>query len=152
MEVKIMSKKNKKKEKSIKKQIKMIQEFDNSMSDKYSDIMDEISEYQYELNQAEKKARKKMKKKLKKDKSYVYDNRERINARKKIVNRMESNDFFNRIENSLSQTGSIIIMICRLVAALIAAILSFEPIKALISNRSLTKMNKIYNFAMSVGR
>ena len=65
---------------------------------------------------------------------------------------MESTDFLNRVEASLSQTGSIIITICRLVAALILAILSLEPVKALISKSSLGKMSKIYNFAMSVGR
>lgn len=144
-----MSKKGKK---SNRKKIQLLKEIDDSMNGTYQDIMDEISEYQYELNIAEKKARKKMKKNLKKDKSYVYDNSDRIEVRQRIIKSMESSDFLNRVESSFSQTGTVIITICRLVAALILAILSFEPIKALISKSSLNKMSSVYNFAMSVGR
>lgn len=143
---------SKKAKKLNRKKIQMLREIDDSMNGTYQDIMDEISEYQYELNIAEKKARKKMKKNLKKDKSYVYDNSDRIEVRKRIVKNMESSDFLNRVESSFSQTGTVIITICRLVAALILAILSFEPIKALISKSSLNKMSSVYNFAMSVGR
>lgn len=144
-----MPKKNSKKNKET-KTISILDEIDNSLNKTYRDLMEEIQEIQLELNLADSEALMKERKKLKKRGDYDFSSSKRIDARKKVVKKMEETNFLKRIEAIFSDISPIIIVFARLVATLILAILSLEPIKKWISPLTIQAMDKIYNTAMSI--
>lgn len=144
-----MPKKNPKKNKE-KKSISILNEIDNSLNRTYRDLMEEIQEIQLELNLADSEALIKERKKMKKRGNYDFSSSNRIEARKKAVKKMEETNIFKRIEEIFSDISPIIIVFARLVAALILAILSLDPIKKWISPITMQTMDKIYNTAMSI--
>jgi hypothetical protein len=142
-----LGKKKKKKEKSI----SILNEIDNSLNESYTDLMQEIQDYQMEIYIADKKYREKLEKKLKKD-PYYFDTGGKSKARKKTLAKMESNNFFDRVEKALKDLSPIIIIIGRLICSLILSILSIDTVKTSISKGTLDKMSSVYQIAYSVGR
>ena len=143
-----MSKAKKKKEN--KKPISIINEVDKTLNMTYDAIMSEIEELQLELYLAEEKARKKARKKIKKDPYYFDNSLERIEARKEVIQRIEGTNLLDRIENVFKDICPIVIIIARLIASLILAILSFEPIKTHIKPETLSKLQKIYQSSLNI--
>jgi hypothetical protein len=63
---------------------------------------------------------------------------------------MEKTNFLGRIEDTLKKLVPCVILIAWLVAALIVAILSVEPIKRIIKPEMLNKLNSVYKVAMAI--
>lgn len=139
-----MSKKKKKK-----KEVSILKEVDTVLTDTYADISKEIQELQLEIYKAEEKAKRKAKKKLKKNPQFFDSDKIRLDARKEVLNKMQSSNLLERLDTMYSDIRPVIVVISRLVAAFIVLLLSFEPIKAYIGVDKLTLLNKIYKAAMS---
>jgi hypothetical protein len=139
-----------KKKKGKKKSISILHEVDKNLNGTYDDIMKEIEEMQMRLAAADAKARKQAKKKGKKHPEYYNYETLRKEARRELINEMEGNDFLTRITGVLSDIAPIVVIIARLVASLILAILSLSSVKVNIKPDTLTKMNMVYQKAMSI--
>lgn len=141
-----MPKKNKK------RKISILSEIDTTLNNTYDNIIEEVQDMQLQLFEAEEKARKKAKKKIKKDPNYFGNSEERLNARKEIIQRIEGDSLLERIERSFKDIAPIVIIIARLVASFILAILSFEPIKLHIRPETLRKLQSVYETALRIGK
>lgn len=148
------SKKNKTgKKNTAKKSIMLLSEIDTSMSNKYNSLIEEIQEMQLRINIADAKAMEKQRKKLiRQDMGVIpyYVSKDKVKAREEALKRMESTNFLGRIEETFKNLVPCVILIARLVAALILAILSVEPIKQLIKPEMLKKLNTVYTLAMAI--
>lgn len=142
-----MSKKKKKSEE--KKSISILKEIDKSLTGTYDDLVEEIQDMQYRLNIADQKARKKAKKHVKKGKEFCDYTKLRKQAREEVIGTMEGNNFLDRITKVLTDLSPIVILIARLVASLILAILSLDIVKVNIKPETLLKMKGVYEKAMS---
>ena len=141
-----MSKKKKKK-----KSISILKEVDKSLNGTYEDLIQEIEDMQLRLNYADQKARKKAKKLAKKNGSGFYDYETlRKEARMEVVGMMESNNFIDRAMKVLNDIAPIIVVIGRLIASLILAILSLDSVKINIKPETLNGMNAVYKKAMAL--
>ena len=143
--IELSKKKNKKKNKG--KNTGILYNIDLSLNSQYQGIKDEIEFLQMEIKESDKKAKKKSKKKMKKKGFYPYE--EQIKARKKVIKQIETNDLLERTESCLDQLKPICIIIARLIASLILAILSINGIKECIRPDTLKKMTKVYEIAMA---
>lgn len=142
-----MAKKKKKKKESI----SILNEVDKSLNGTYDNLMKEIEDMQLRLNYADQLARKKAKKMAKKKGGKYYDYETlRKEARMEVVGTMESNNFLERVTKVLNDVAPIIIVIGRLVASLILAILSLDAVKMNIRPETLNSMNLVYKRAMAV--
>lgn len=140
----------KSKKKNKKKSISILAEVDKNLDHSYDNLMEEIQDMQIRLNIADQKARKQAKKK--KNAKYFYDtNVNRSTTRKTILQEMENSNFLERMEHMLKDIAPIIVIIARLVASLILAILSLDIVKVNIKPNTLSKMNQVYQKAMSLG-
>ena len=90
------------------------------------------------------------KKKLKNKSGYYNMSDERAQARRKVIKSMEGSNLLDRIEQAFKDIVPIIILISRLVASLILAILSLDRIKVSISPQTLAKLNRVYKMAVSI--
>lgn len=140
------SKKNKKKKK--KKEISIINEIDRNLISQYEMMIEDIETYQYQMYLADKKAKKKLKKKKKKENGF-YDVDDKIKVRKKIVKDMEEKDYLNQFTEILKDIGPIVVIMGRLIAALILAILSIDSVKKAIKPETLKKMDTVFRLAIS---
>lgn len=148
-----MSKKKKKKKNKNKNLSNIkLKEMDKNLMEGYESVTKEIEDYRIKLYLADQEARKKAKKKIKKDPKYFETSYERLEARRKVINEMEGNSFFERMEKILNDVVPVIIIISRLVAALILTILAIDPVKIGIKKETYDKMQLIFNSAMSIGR
>lgn len=136
-----------KKKKGKKKNNGILYTVDMSLNSQYEGIKDEIEFLQEELKRADKKGKKKAKKKMKKGGFYPYQYE--IEAREKVLKKMEKTDLLNRTQTCLNELKPICIIIARLIAALILAILSIDAVKSVIKPETLSKMSKVYEIAMS---
>lgn len=143
-------KKNKKKQK---KSCILLSEFDTSLNGRYDSLVDEIGEIQRKLSIADAKAEEKQRKKMIRQEMGVipyYVSKDKVKAREKALKKMEETDLLTRIENSFKQMVPCIVIIARLVAALIVAILSFEPFRRLIKPVMMDRLNVVYKLAMAI--
>ena len=148
-----MGKKKNKKNKKKQKSIILLSELDMTMNSTHESLIEEIQEMQLRLNIADAKAMEKQRKKLiRQDMGVIpyYVSKDKVKAREKVLKQMEQTNFLGRIEDTFKSLVPCIILIARLVAALITAILSVEPVKRLISPTMLNKMNAVYNIAMAI--
>lgn len=148
------SKKNKNgKNNKTKKSIMLLSEIDTSMNTKYSSLIEEIQDMQLRINIADAKAMKKQRKKMiRQDMGVIpyYVSKDKVKAREEALKRMEATNFFGRIEDTFKNLVPCVILIARLVAALILAILSVEPIKQIIKPDTMKKLNTVYTLAMAI--
>ena len=141
-----MSKKKKKQQRSI----SILQEVDKSLNGTYEDLKKEIEDMQLRLNYADQKARKKAKKMAKKKGGKFYDYESlRKEARMEVVGTMEGNNFLERAMKFLSDLSPIVVVIARLIASLILAILSLDIVKVNIKPKTLESMDAVYKKAMA---
>lgn len=140
-----MSKKKKKK-----KSISILNEVDKTLDHTYDNIIDEIEEMQLQLYLADQEARKKAKKKIKKDPNYFDTSIERLEARKSVLTKIEGNNLLTRIENIFKDIAPIVVIISRLIASLILAILSLDRVKLFIKPETLNKLSAVYKTATSI--
>lgn len=146
-----MSKKNPKKHKKKKQgNISILNEIDNNLNHTYKDIVEEIEMIQLELNIADAEALKKERKKMKKDNQYNYSSERRVAVRKEAINKIEATNLLGKIESVFRDISPIIVIIARLIASLILAVLSLDPIKNIIKPDTLRSMNRVYQAAMAI--
>ena len=146
-----MSKKKKTKKKQ--KSILSLTEIDSSLNGSYESLIEEIQEFQLKLNIADAKAMEKQRKKmLRQDMGVIpyYVSKDKVKAREKLIKEMEKTNFLGRLEETFKNLVPCIVLIARLVAALIIAILSVEPIKKVIKPSTLNHLTKVYNVAMAI--
>lgn len=136
--------------KKKKKSISILNEVDKKLDHTYDNIIEEIEEMQLQLYLADQEARKKAKKKIKKDPNYFSTSTERIEARKKVLTKIEGNNLLTKIENLFKDIIPIVVIISRLVASLILAILSIDKVKLFIKPDTLNKMTSVYKTAISI--
>ena len=137
--------------KKKKKSISILNEVDKSLNGTYDSLIKEIEDMQLRLNYADQKARKKAKKLAKKKNSGYYDYETlRKEARMEVVGIMESNNFIDRAMKVLNDIAPIIVVIGRLIASLILAILSLDVVKINIKPETLNGMNAVYKKAMAL--
>lgn len=141
---------SKKKKNSKKKSISILKEVDKSLTGTYDDLIEEIQDMQYQLNLADQKARKKAKKHAKSGKEFCDYKKLRADTRKQVVQTMEGNNFLDRVNRVLNDIAPIIVLIGRLVASLILAILSLDIVKVNIKPETLQKMTSVYEHAMAL--
>lgn len=140
-----MSKKKKKKQKKE----KLLYEVDNSLNAQYMGLKDEIEYLQMEWDRTRAKCKKKAKKKMKKNGGF-YPYEYELKERKKLIKKMEDSNLFSRTELCLEDLRPICLIIARLIAALIVAILSIDAIKLYLKPETMEKMTRVYELAMSV--
>ena len=140
-----MSKKKKKKQKKE----KLLYEVDNSLNAQYMGLKDEIEYLQMEWDRTRAKCKKKAKKKMKKNGGF-YPYEYEMKERKKLIKKMEDSNLFSRTESCLEDLRPICLIIARLIAALIVAILSIDAIKLYLKPETMDKMTRVYELAMSV--
>ena len=140
----------KKKKKNKKKNISIIHEVDTSLNGTYDNLINEIEEMQLRLNYADSKARKLAKKKGKKNPQFYNYDKLRKEAREEIICQMEGNNFLERITNVLNDIAPIVVIIARLVASIILAILSVSSVKVNIKPETLSKLQFVYGKAMAI--
>lgn len=140
-----MSKKKKKKQKKE----KLLYEVDNSLNAQYMGLKDEIEYLQMEWDRTRAKCKKKAKKKMKKNGGF-YPYEYELKERKKLIKKMEDSNLFSRTESCLEDLRPICLIIARLIAALIVAILSIDAIKLYLKPETMEKMTRVYELAMSV--
>ena len=138
------------KKKKKKKSVSILQEVDKNLNRTYDDIMTEIQDMQARLAAADAKARKQAKKKGRKSPTYYNYEKLRKDARNQIITDMEGSDFLTRISNILNDIAPIVIVIARLIASLICAILSITSVKVNIKPETLSKLDSVYHKAMSL--
>lgn len=138
-----------KKEKSI----SILKEVDTSLDKTYADLQKEIEDMQIRLAIADKKAKKKAKRYIKHNKGIPKSeyNNLKLSIRKDIINEMENSSFMDRVEATIKDLVPIVVIICRLVASLICAILSLDAVKSVISPVTLNRMDSLYHKVMAVG-
>lgn len=141
-----------KKKKKKKKETSILVGVDNTLDYTYDSIKSEIEGYQYQIYLAEEEARKKVRKKLKKDPNYFETSVERLEARKDVIAKIESSSLLDRVEDAMKSLKPVVVLISRLVASLILAILSFTSIKTHIKPETLNKLEAVYKVAMSIGK
>lgn len=143
-----MSKKKKKEKKSI----SILKEVDKTLDHTYDDLKEEIENMQIRLNMADNEARKKAKKAMKKNKNMKPYEVEAIkrDARKAVLHDMEQTSFLDRVAAVLNDIAPIIVVIARLVASLICAILSMDVVKTSIDPDTLGKFDFVYKKAMAI--
>ena len=140
-----MSKKKKKKQKKE----KLLYEVDNSLNAQYMGLKEEIEYLQMEWDRTRAKCKKKAKKKMKKNGGF-YPYEYEMKERKKLIKKMEDSNLFSRTESCLEDLRPICLIIARLIAALIVAILSIDAIKLYLKPETMEKMTRVYELAMSV--
>ena len=148
-----MGKKKNKKNNKTRKSIMLLSEIDTSMNGTYESLIEEIQEMQLKINIADAKAMEKQRKKMiRQDMGVIpyYVSKDKVKAREKALKQMESTNFLGRIEDTFKNLVPCVILIARLVAALIIAILSVEPIKRLIKPAMLDRLNSVYKVAMAI--
>ena len=110
---------------------------------------DEIEYLQMEWDRTRAKCKKKAKKKMKKNGGF-YPYEYEMKERKKLIKKMEDSNLFSRTELCLEDFRPICLIIARLIAALIVAILSIDAIKLYLKPETMEKMTRVYELAMSV--
>ena len=140
----------KKKKKNKKKNISILHEVDTSLNGTYDNLINEIEEMQLRLNYADSKARKLAKKKGKKNPQFYNYDKLRKETREEIICQMEGNNFLERITNVLNDIAPIVVIIARLVASIILAILSVSSVKVNIKPDTLSKLQFVYGKAMAI--
>ncbi len=143
----------KKKNKKAKKSIMLLSEIDTSMNNTYDSLIEEIQEIQLRINIADAKAMEKQRKKMIKQSMGVipyYVSKDKVKARERELKKMEETKFFDRVEETFKNLVPCVVLIARLVAALILAILSVEPIKMMIKPATLNRLNNVYKTAMAI--
>lgn len=135
--------------KSRSKEPSILNSIDDTLSSQYKEIIGDIEEIQYQIQKADKKKAKKAKKKMKKGKIGFYETRSsraRINAAKRIT----SDQIIGTVISIFQDLKPLAILLARLVAAIICAILSLDIVKSKISPSILEKMKMLYNACMGV--
>lgn len=122
---------------------------DNSLDLKYESLLKEIEVMQDKIRKADKKGKKKAKNKLKKSNDFYQFSYE-IKKRREVIEDLERKNLFDKIEEAIQSVRPICILIARMVAALIVALLSLDAIKRHISPKTMSRMSSIYNLAMNV--
>ena len=141
-----MSKKGKKKLKL--EQQDVLYKIDNSLDKKYLELREEILYMQADVDRIVKKEKKKAIKKMKKGNTfYEYDGEE---VRRKVIKKMEGNNFFERIEEALRGLRPIVVLLAELVKALIVSILNLDYVKYRVSPNTLRNMQTVYSLANTV--
>ena len=132
-----------------KKGTNVLYTMDMSLDYQYANLIDEIELYQAEIRRADKKAKKKMSKKFNGKGFYPYEYQ--LEAREHVIHEMSDASFFDRVLKCIQELVPVAIIIARLVASLIIAILSVSQIQGRIKPDTLNKMKNVYNIAMQVG-
>lgn len=143
---------SKKKKKKSNKSIKLLKELDKTLTVSHDSLIEEIEETQRRLAEADARALKKQKKKLRKEMGAIpyYVSRGRVRAREEAIRRMEETNLLERVEKSFKMMSPLVIIIARLIAVLIDAILMIEPIRRLISPETIKKMDSVHRLAMAI--
>ena len=141
-----MSKKKKKNTNNI----GLLYNIDKNLDKKYSDTLSEIEGYRWELLRADKKAKKIARKKVKENPKFYDFEKVRCETRFKIVNEMEGSSFLQRILNLISDLTPVVVLISRLVASIILAILAIPQVKMRIKPGTLDMMQNVYKHCMAV--
>lgn len=140
-----------KKKKKKKKKVSILAEVDKNLDQTHKKLLEEIEDLQLRVSYADQRARQQAKRMAKKKNGKFYDYEElRRKARMEVVGNMESNNFLERIMKALNEIAPIVIIIGRLIASLILAILSIDKVKLAIKPETLEKMTSVYNRAMAI--
>lgn len=140
------------KKKKINRDGLILKEVDKSLDHTYDALQEEIENMQNRLIMADKKARKKAKKATKKNKNITSAevNRIKKQARDEILSEMQQTSLLERITKAFEDIAPIIVVIARLVASLICAILSLDVVKTTIKPEMMASLDKVYKKAMSI--
>ena len=138
------------KKKKKKNQIGLLDSIDKNLDKKYQDAMEELQGYRWELMKADKKAKKIARKKVKSNPKFYDYEKVRRDTRMKIVQEMEGNNFIARFMDLLRNLEPVVILISRLVASIILAILAIPSVKMRIKPETVTMLTSLYNHAMAI--
>jgi hypothetical protein len=145
-----MSKKKKKKKNKKKSEFSMLKEIDFNLDETYESLKDEIERMQLKLYLEDQKALKKAKKKARKNPNGFSADLEKRRVRQEILNEMAGSNILDRVMKVLHEVSPIIVIIARLIASLILAILSIDAVKVHIKPEYLKKMYTVYDKAMLI--
>lgn len=137
---------SKKKEKSE----SILSSVDEKLKSQYGEIIRDIEEIQYQIEKADRKKQKKAKKKMKKKGKIMFYDTKSKKARIKAANKITGDKIVSTIINILQEIRPIAVLLARLVAGIICAILSLDIVKRSISPSVLDKMKKLFNACMGV--
>ena len=144
----LMGKKKKKKKKESDSYL-LLHDIDDTLDQQHQDVIREIEELQYKLYLEDQKSTKELRKELRRKNQFSY-NLVRSRSRKKLIEEMESTNLFGRLERILGELGPVIVLIGRLVAALITALLSITEVKLWLKPTTLNKLEKVYKMSRAI--
>lgn len=121
-----------------------------SLSRDFEDALDEIEAYRIQLYEADKKRRKKERRKINKKEGEFYTDMESLKCRKNMARTWEKNGFLDRLIGLLQQVSPIVKSLAKIVMIFIITFLSLDIIKEKINPRTLEKLSRVFNIAMSV--
>lgn len=131
------------------RRISILDGIDVALNKQFEEIVRDIEEVQYQIEKADRKKAKKAKKKMKKGKVTFYDPYSK-KARIKAAEHITSEEVFGSIMSFLRDTKPIIILLARLVAAIILAILSLDVVKKHISKQTLDRMREMFGACVGI--
>lgn len=128
-----------------------IYSFNENLEKTYQRVLTQIQLMQEDIKRSERKARKKAKKKMDGNPSF-YKNNCALEARKKVLTEIESDNgsFFDVVIRAIQDAKGICILIARMVSILIVSLLSMDSFIAFIKPQTLEKIKGIYAIASKV--
>jgi len=139
-----------KKKKEIYKEKTFLNAVDEAIDKQYKEIITDIEDIKYEIAKADRKKEKKMRKKRKNGKISFYSDPKSKKARVRAANKITKDEIFHTIKEIFEDLKPIIVVIARLLASLINAILSLSIVKERISAKTLSRLNYFRNACMNV--
>lgn len=131
------------------KRVSILDGIDTALNKQFEEIVRDIEELQFQIDKADRKKAKKAKKKMKKGKVMFYDPKSK-KARIRAANHITSEEVFGSIMNFLRDTKPIVVLLARLVAAIILAILSLDVVKRHISKQALGRMREMFDACVGI--
>lgn len=131
------------------KEPSILNSIDGNLSEQYKEIIGDIEEIQYQIQKADRRKAKKAKRKMKKGKIGFYETRS-SKARIHAARRITSDQIIGTVISIFQDLKPLAILLARLVAAIICAILSLDIVKRNISSSVLQKMKMLYDACMGI--
>lgn len=145
-----MGKKKNKKKKQSKEELSLLEGIDQNIISQYRSIKEDIENFQYQLYQADRKTRKKYEKALRTGKPFDTINTPSIRKRKQITQKLEDDNFFDKVIRIMNEFGPILKLLGRLVSTFILALLSLDTVKRGIRPDTMKKIEQIFFMGMSI--
>lgn len=121
-----------------------------SINKEFKRALKDIEKMQISLYEIDKKYDRKNRRKINKNEGEVYATIESIKHRKNMAKRWEEKGFLDHMIDLLREVSPFIQLLAKALAGLIITFLSIDGIKKVIKPKTLRKITKVFDIAMSI--